>query len=88
MAQDFDNITVTEDAEGNKKLVLTSDQFVSLANYIESLETEVKTLEAKLAQAELEIEKAYNETKSGSVDLSNLAVGGAVLASILIALSK
>lgn len=86
--QEYDNIQVEQDEQGNKLLILTQDQFISLANYIEELETDVKTLEAKLAQAEIEIEKAYNDDKKGALDLSNLAVGGAVLASILVALSK
>lgn len=80
----YENIEVTED----KKLILSPAQFVQLANYIEQLKAENKSLKSKLDQANEELEKAYSE-KDNSIDLTQFSnvLTGAGIATILIILA-
>lgn len=52
----FKNIKPTE-----KGYELTKNQFIKLANYIAELKASKEKAEAKLEQAMIELEKAYNE---------------------------
>jgi hypothetical protein len=54
-AQELENIKKTE-----KGYLLTDEQMISLAEYIEDLRVENEKLNAKLDQAKKELERAYN----------------------------
>lgn len=53
---------------------------------MEEQEAKIRKLEAKLAQAKLEIEKAYKEESSQGLDLSNTALAGGALALMIMML--
>jgi len=79
----LDNIEKTEEG-----YLFTDEQIVKLANYIEQLRTENQKLQAKLDQAERELEKAYKD--DNIFDLTSLsdAVTGAGIASLIILISQ
>ncbi len=81
---EYENIEVTED----KKLILSPAQFVQLANYIEQLKAENKSLEEKLDQANEELKKAYADNDN-SIDLTQFSgvLTGAGIATLLIILA-
>jgi len=79
----LDNIEKTDEG-----YLFTDKQIIKLANYIEQLRTENQKLQAKLDQAEKELEKAYKD--DNIFDLTSLsdAVTGAGIASLIILISQ
>jgi len=77
---DYENIEV--DKEGN--LVLTKDQYVKLANYIEELKAENLKLNMKLEQANKELEKAYADENPFNFTRLSDKITGAGLAALII----
>jgi len=77
---DYENIKV--DKEGI--LVLTKDQYVKLANYIEELKAENLKLNIKLEQANKELERAYTEKNTFNLTRLSDKITGAGLAALII----
>src|SRR6056297_4074469 len=77
---EYKNIEV--DKEGN--LVLTKDQYVKLANYIEELKAENLKLNLKLEQANKELEKAYADENPFNLTRLSDKITGAGLAALII----
>ena len=84
----YDNITVQENEDGEILLILNPDQYVQIMDTIDDLKYELAVTKAKLAQAEEEIKKAYNEDNKKSVDISNVALSAAAIIAIIASLSK
>lgn len=81
MAKEYENIEV--DKKGN--LILTPDQYIQLANYIEELEAENKKLEVKLEQAMIELEDAYNDD---SIDITGKTLTAAGIVALILVLAN
>jgi len=83
----FLNIKIIEvDKEGH--LVLTKDQYVKLANYIEELKAENLKLNLRLEQANKELEKAYSEKSSFNLTRLSDKITGAGLAAQIILIAQ
>lgn len=85
---DFENITVEQNEDGETVLILNPDQYVAIWDHIESLEYELEKKEAELEQAKEEIEKAYNQPQKNSVDISSVALSATAIIAIIASLSK
>ena len=81
---DYENIEV--DKEEN--LVLTKEQYVKLANYIEELKVENLKLSLKLEQANKELEKAYEEESPFNFTRLSDKITGAGLAALIILIAQ
>lgn len=74
------------DQQGN--LVLTPEQYIKLANYIEELKAENQKLELRLEQALIEVEKAYEQQNSFNLTSLSDKITGAGIAALLILLAE
>lgn len=80
----FENIEKTEEG-----YILTEDQIIKLANYIAELEAEKVKLEAKLEQANIELEKAYsNNGKNDIIKRVGDGLTGAGLAALIVLIAQ
>lgn len=82
-APEYKNIEV--DKNGN--LILTPDQYIQLANYIEELKADRDKYKAKYEQAMIELEKAYEEDNN-SIDITKLTLTGAGIAALILLLAQ
>ena len=83
LANNYENIDVDE--KGN--LILTPEQYVALADYIEELHTRIKQLESQLEQANKELELAY-EKKGNDIDITGKVLSGAAIAALILILAN
>ena len=83
LANNYENIDVDE--KGN--LILTPEQYVTLADYIEELHTRIKQLESQLEQANKELELAY-EKKGNDIDITGKVLSGAAIAALILILAN
>ena len=93
MSMIFSPMTIANDTLENiektdKGYLFTEEQIIELANYIEKLRTENQKLEAKLDQAEKELEKAYKDDNIFDLRSLSDAVTGAGIASLIILISQ
>lgn len=80
----YQNIEVNQ--EGN--LVLTPEQYIKLANYIEELKAESQKLRLQLEQALKEVERAYEQQNSFNLTSLSDKITGAGIAALLILLTN
>jgi len=80
---EYENIEV----DNNGNLILTPDQYIQLANYIEELKADRDKYKAKYEQAMIELEKAYEEDNN-SIDITKLTLTGAGIAALILLLAQ